>query len=94
MQVSTATLRAESDHALTARFERDAIPFARRVLPPGDEVDPRPDEAEDLLQETAAKAFAGFHGSATAQPRRLAVRFWSTPTSAVTANNSGALCSG
>jgi len=33
MQVSTATLRAESDHALTARFERDAIPLLDGFLP-------------------------------------------------------------
>ncbi|HEX3548164.1 MAG TPA: sigma-70 family RNA polymerase sigma factor [Mycobacterium sp.] len=50
------------DVELTARFERDALPllagFYRQALKlTHDHAD-----AEDLLQETAAKAYAGFHG--------------------------------
>jgi RNA polymerase sigma-70 factor, ECF subfamily len=51
-----------ADGELTARFERDAIPvlagFYRQAL----KLTHDHAEAEDLLQETAAKAFAGFHG--------------------------------
>ena len=50
------------DAELTARFERDALPllsgFYRQALKlTHDHAD-----AEDLLQETAARAYAGFHG--------------------------------
>jgi RNA polymerase sigma-70 factor (ECF subfamily) len=50
------------DAELTARFERDAVPllsgFYRQALKlTHDHAD-----AEDLLQETAARAYVGFHG--------------------------------
>ena len=52
----------DNDAQLTARFERDALPlldgFYRHAL----KLTHDHAEAEDLLQETAAKAFAGFHG--------------------------------
>jgi RNA polymerase sigma-70 factor (ECF subfamily) len=51
-----------ADAELTARFERDAIPvlagFYRQAL----KLTRDHAEAEDLLQEAAVKAFAGFHG--------------------------------
>jgi RNA polymerase sigma-70 factor, ECF subfamily len=50
------------DRALTARFERDAIPLLDRFYPQAMKMTRSRTDAEDLLQETAAKAFAGFHG--------------------------------
>jgi RNA polymerase sigma-70 factor (ECF subfamily) len=62
MHSSAATLQAETDRALTARFERDAIPLLDGFYPQAMKLTRDRTEAEDLLQETAAKAFAGFHG--------------------------------
>jgi RNA polymerase sigma-70 factor, ECF subfamily len=55
------TIRDE-DEALAARFERDAIPLLDGFYPQAMKMTRNRTEAEDLLQETAAKAFAGFHG--------------------------------
>ena len=55
-------MQAETDRALTARFERDAIPLLDGFYPQAMKLTRDRTEAEDLLQETAAKAFAGFHG--------------------------------
>src|SRR5258705_1498640 len=44
------------------RFERDAIPLLDGFYPPAMKLTRDRTDAEDLLQETAAKAFAGFHG--------------------------------
>jgi RNA polymerase sigma-70 factor (ECF subfamily) len=52
----------ENDALLTARFERDAIPLIREFYRHALRLTRDPADAEDLLQETAAKAFAGFHG--------------------------------
>jgi DNA-directed RNA polymerase specialized sigma24 family protein len=60
MPTSTAT--PEVNIALAARFERDAIPLLDGFYPQAMKMTRDPTEAEDLLQETAAKAFAGFHG--------------------------------
>lgn len=64
MPGSTATAEFEniSDDALAARFERDAIPLLEGLHPQAMKLTRNRTEAEDLLQETAAKAFAGFHG--------------------------------
>jgi RNA polymerase sigma-70 factor, ECF subfamily len=48
--------------ALAARFERDALPLLEGFYPQAMKLTRSRTEAEDLLQETAAKAFAGFHG--------------------------------
>ena len=50
------------DRGLTARFERDAIPLLDGFYPQAMKMTRDRTDAEDLLQETAAKAFAGFHG--------------------------------
>jgi len=50
------------DRDLTARFERDAIPLLDGFYPHAVRMTRNRTDAEDLLQETAAKAFAGFHG--------------------------------
>jgi RNA polymerase sigma-70 factor, ECF subfamily len=56
------TVRDEADEALVARFERDAVPLLEAFYPQAMKMTRNRTEAEDLLQETAAKAFAGFHG--------------------------------
>lgn len=60
MPSSTAT--PEFKTTLAARFERDAIPLLDGFYPQAMKMTRNRTEAEDLLQETAAKAFAGFHG--------------------------------
>jgi RNA polymerase sigma-70 factor (ECF subfamily) len=64
MHSSTATPEFETirDEGLAARFERDAIPLLEGFYPQAMRMTRNRTEAEDLLQETAAKAFAGFHG--------------------------------
>jgi RNA polymerase sigma-70 factor, ECF subfamily len=62
MPSSTATLQTETDQALAARFERDAIPLLDGFYAQAMKLTRDRTEAEDLLQETAAKAFAGFNG--------------------------------
>ena len=64
MHSSTATPEFETigDEGLAARFERDAIPLLDGFYPQAMKMTRNRAEAEDLLQETAAKAFAGFHG--------------------------------
>jgi RNA polymerase sigma-70 factor (ECF subfamily) len=47
---------------LTARFERDVVPLLSAFYPQAMKMTRNRTEAEDLLQETAARAFAGFHG--------------------------------
>jgi RNA polymerase sigma-70 factor (ECF subfamily) len=65
MHSSAATSQfgtVNSDRGLTARFERDAIPLLDGFYPQAMKMTRDRTDAEDLLQETAAKAFAGFHG--------------------------------
>src|SRR3954454_22282455 len=64
MRSSTATTQFDTarDVGLDARFERDAIPLLDGFYPQAMKMTRSRIEAEDLLQETAAKAFAGFHG--------------------------------
>jgi RNA polymerase sigma-70 factor (ECF subfamily) len=51
-----------ADTELTARFERDAIPLLDGFYGHALKMTRDHAAAEDLLQETAATAFAGFHG--------------------------------
>src|ERR1700752_4587413 len=64
MHSSTASREFETirDETLAARFERDAIPLLDGFYPQAMKLTRDRTDAEDLLQETAAKAFAGFHG--------------------------------
>jgi RNA polymerase sigma-70 factor, ECF subfamily len=65
MRSSPATSQLEPvelDSDLTARFTRDAIPLLDGFYPQAMKMTRSHTEAEDLLQETAAKALAGFHG--------------------------------
>ena len=58
---ATAPVRAdESDAELTARFERDAIPLLDQLYGGALRMTRNPADAEDLLQETMVKAYAGF----------------------------------
>ena len=50
----------ESDAELTARFERDAIPLMDQLYSGALRLTRNPADAEDLLQETMVKAYAGF----------------------------------
>ena len=52
--------REESDAELTARFERDAIPLLDQLYGGALRMTRNPADAEDLLQETMVKAYAGF----------------------------------
>jgi RNA polymerase sigma-70 factor, ECF subfamily len=50
-----------ADKELTARFERDAVPLLDGLYRHAFKLTRDHDDAEDLVQETAAKAFIGFH---------------------------------
>ena len=50
----------ETDTELTARFERDAIPLLDQLYGGALRMTRNPADAEDLLQETMVKAYAGF----------------------------------
>jgi RNA polymerase sigma-70 factor (ECF subfamily) len=52
--------RQETDAQLTARFERDAIPLLDQLYGGALRMTRNPADAEDLLQETMVKAYAGF----------------------------------
>jgi RNA polymerase sigma-70 factor (ECF subfamily) len=47
--------------ARTARFERDALPYLDQLYSAALRMTRNPSDAEDLVQETFAKAFASFH---------------------------------
>jgi len=51
----------ESDEERVARFERDAMPFIDQLYSAAMRMTRNPQDAEDLVQETFAKAFAAFH---------------------------------
>ncbi len=46
---------------LTARFERDALPYLDQLYAAAMRMTRNPADAEDLVQETFAKAYAAFH---------------------------------
>ncbi|HKE52478.1 MAG TPA: sigma-70 family RNA polymerase sigma factor [Actinomycetes bacterium] len=51
----------ETMEARTARFERDALPYLDQLYSAALRMTRNPSDAEDLVQETYAKAFASFH---------------------------------
>ena len=57
-EVDVAT-ESETDRA--ARFERDALPFLDQLYGAAMRMTRNPSDAEDLVQETFAKAYASFH---------------------------------
>jgi RNA polymerase sigma-70 factor (ECF subfamily) len=54
-------LETETPAEKQARFERDALPFLDQLYSAGLRMTRSPQDAEDLVQETYAKAFASFH---------------------------------
>ena len=55
------TVGTETSEQRTARFERDALPFLDQLYSAALRMTRNPADAEDLVQETFAKAFAAFH---------------------------------
>ncbi|MGN6251746.1 MAG: sigma-70 family RNA polymerase sigma factor [Marmoricola sp.] len=51
----------ETEAERQARFERDALPFLDQLYSAAMRMTRNPADAEDLVQETFAKAFASFH---------------------------------
>jgi RNA polymerase sigma-70 factor (ECF subfamily) len=56
-----AVAKAESEAERNDRFERDALVFLDQLYPAALRMTRNPADAEDLIQETFAKAFASFH---------------------------------
>jgi RNA polymerase sigma-70 factor (ECF subfamily) len=56
-----ALLRDETDDERSARFERDALPFLDQLYGAAMRMTRNPADAEDLVQETFAKAYSAFH---------------------------------
>ena len=54
-------LDTETEAERSARFERDAMPFLDQLYSAAMRMTRNPADAEDLVQETFAKAFAAFH---------------------------------
>ncbi|MFG1931278.1 sigma-70 family RNA polymerase sigma factor [Mycobacterium sp. NPDC048908] len=52
---------ADTEAALVARFERDAIPLLKRMSGGAMRLTRNEQESEDLLQETMLHAYTGFH---------------------------------
>src|SRR3712207_4207366 len=51
----------ESPQERAVRFERDALPFLDQLYSAAMRMTRNPQDAEDLVQETFAKAYASFH---------------------------------
>jgi RNA polymerase sigma-70 factor (ECF subfamily) len=51
----------ETDEQRSARFERDALPFLDQMYSAAMRMTRNPADAEDLVQETFAKAYSAFH---------------------------------
>src|SRR3954465_1472826 len=51
----------ETEDERTERFERDALPFLDQLYSAAMRMTRNPQDAEDLVQETYAKAYAAFH---------------------------------
>jgi RNA polymerase sigma-70 factor, ECF subfamily len=51
----------ETDEQRSARFERDALPYLDQLYSAGMRMTRNPADAEDLVQETFAKAYSSFH---------------------------------
>ncbi|HEU0288091.1 MAG TPA: sigma-70 family RNA polymerase sigma factor [Nocardioidaceae bacterium] len=52
---------SETPEARAARFERDALPFLDQLYSAALRMTRKPADAEDLVQETFAKAYSAFH---------------------------------
>src|SRR6478672_9018128 len=56
-----STVAEETVEQRRARFERDALPFLDQLYAAAMRMTRNPSDAEDLVQETFAKAYASFH---------------------------------
>ncbi|MDP3713564.1 MAG: sigma-70 family RNA polymerase sigma factor [Mycobacteriales bacterium] len=61
MDAGEIDVATESDADRTARFERDALPFLDQLYSAAMRMTRNPADAEDLVQETFAKAYSSFH---------------------------------
>ncbi|GAA2124221.1 sigma-70 family RNA polymerase sigma factor [Nocardioides bigeumensis] len=60
-QVAPVDLETETEAERTLRFERDALPFLDQLYSAAMRMTRNPSDAEDLVQETFAKAYGSFH---------------------------------
>jgi RNA polymerase sigma-70 factor (ECF subfamily) len=60
-EAADVDVATESDVDRAARFERDALPFLDQLYGAAMRMTRNPSDAEDLVQETFAKAYASFH---------------------------------
>jgi RNA polymerase sigma-70 factor (ECF subfamily) len=61
VMTETSQQRPETPEQRNARFERDALPFLDQLYSAALRMTRNPSDAEDLVQETFAKAYASFH---------------------------------
>ncbi|CAN5327236.1 RNA polymerase sigma factor SigR [soil metagenome] len=59
--LNTPDPATETDAERTVRFERDALPFLDQLYSAAMRMTRNPQDAEDLVQETFAKAYSAFH---------------------------------
>jgi RNA polymerase sigma-70 factor (ECF subfamily) len=59
--ITPVDLETETEAERQLRFEREALPFLDQLYSAGMRMTRNPSDAEDLVQETFAKAFANFH---------------------------------
>ena len=59
--VDVVDLETETDAERTLRFETDALPYLDQLYSAAMRMTRNPTDAEDLVQETFAKAYAAFH---------------------------------
>src|SRR5690349_10455708 len=60
-EVAEVDVATETEAERAARFERDALPFIDQLYSAAMRMTRNPADAEDLVQETFAKAFSSFH---------------------------------
>jgi RNA polymerase sigma-70 factor (ECF subfamily) len=60
-EIPEIDLETETPEQRQARFEADALPFLDQLYSAGLRMTRSPQDAEDLVQETYAKAFSAFH---------------------------------
>jgi RNA polymerase sigma-70 factor (ECF subfamily) len=61
VQAPEVDVEHETEAERAARFERDALPFLDQLYGAAMRMTRNPSDAEDLVQETFAKAYASFH---------------------------------
>ncbi|MGZ5403122.1 MAG: sigma-70 family RNA polymerase sigma factor [Nocardioides sp.] len=59
--VDEVDVETETPDQRASRFERDALPFIDQLYAAGMRMTRNPQDAEDLVQETFAKAYSSFH---------------------------------